>query len=141
MTTTRREFIRNAALIGTGVILYPDSGFASIHERSEFLQRIGVCTSVNNSKLFAQAGYSYIEEGVKGYLVPQLDEKAFEEKLKLANKSELPVEACNSFLPGKLKSVGPEAVHKEVLKFTETAFRRAEIAGIDTIVFGSGGSR
>jgi len=37
--------------------------------------------------------------------------------------------------------VGPEAAHPEILEFMETAFRRAQKAGVEYIVFGSGGSR
>ncbi|MGE4587138.1 MAG: sugar phosphate isomerase/epimerase family protein, partial [Mangrovibacterium sp.] len=49
--------------------------------------------------------------------------------------------ACNSFVPGNMKSVGSEAVHAEILVYMETAFRRAQKAGVKIIVFGSGGSR
>jgi len=40
-----------------------------------------------------------------------------------------------------MKSVGQEACHDSILKFAETAFRRAKKSGIKVIVFGSGGSR
>ncbi len=141
MTTTRREFIRNTALAGTGVMLHATSGFGRFRGSGRFLEKIGACTSVTNSKLFEEAGFSYIEEGVRSFLVPQEDERTFAEKLALARNASLPVEACNSFLPGELKCVGPDAVPDEILKFAATAFRRAETAGIKTIVFGSGASR
>jgi sugar phosphate isomerase/epimerase len=40
-----------------------------------------------------------------------------------------------------MKCVGQAAAHQEILKFGETSFRRAQIAGIKIIVFGSGGAR
>ncbi len=107
----------------------------------EFLTDIGVCTRVSNSELLANSGYSYIEEGVRNFLVPLESEEKFNELLELASKSKLPVLACNGFLPGDLKSVGEEAVHPEILEFAETAFRRAKMAGVKIIVFGSGASR
>ena len=54
---------------------------------------------------------------------------------------DLPVAAANGFLPGSLKSTGPEANHEGVLAFAETAFKRASRVGIRHIVFGSSGSR
>ncbi|HYW95456.1 MAG TPA: sugar phosphate isomerase/epimerase family protein [Bacteroidales bacterium] len=140
MTTTRRTFLKNSVLTGAGMFLYKGA-FGNRPEKKPFLEHIGVCTSVTNSPYLAEAGFSYIEEGVQGFLVPQLDEKAFEEKLKLAEDAVLPVEACNSFLPGEMKCTGPEAVPDQILKFAETAFRRAKIAGVNTIVFGSSRSR
>ncbi len=86
-------------------------------------------------------GYTYVEEGVSGFLMPTKSEEVFNELLEKAANSPLPVKACNSFIPGNLKSVGPDAVHEEILKFAETAFRRAQRAGVEIIVFGSGGSR
>ncbi len=141
MTTTRREFIRNASLIGTGLLVGGNRGFSMKSSSGGFLDRIGICTSITKSHTPAVAGYAYIEEGVRNFLIPQDDEAAFEKKRVLLQEAMLPVEACNSFLPGELKSVGPEAVHDEILKFAETAFRRASVAGVKTIVFGSGGSR
>lgn len=112
----------------------PTKGEAFIHE-------IGVCTSISNSELFATNGYAYIEETVGSFLMPLESEAEFEAILKKAQNSTIPVKACNSFIPGNLKSVGPESVHKDILEYMETAFRRAENIGIEIIVFGSGGSR
>jgi sugar phosphate isomerase/epimerase len=106
-----------------------------------FLTEIGVCTSVSNADTLAAHGYTYIEESVGGFLMPDKSEAEFDEKLQQARDAAIPVKACNSFIPGSLKSVGPEAVHPEILKYMETAFRRAQKAGIEYIVFGSGGSR
>ena len=78
---------------------------------------------------------------MRGFFVPADNESVFEQKLALLKESKLPVEACNSFLPGNLKCVGPAPLHEDILKFGETAFRRAQMAGVKTIVFGSGGAR
>lgn len=102
---------------------------------------IGVCTSTKNAGLLKDAGASYIEAGVRWFLVPDKGEEAFAENLALAKGCGLPIVAANGFLPGSLKSVGPEANHEGVLAFAETAFKRASRVGIKTIVFGSSGSR
>src|SRR5690606_8561176 len=49
--------------------------------------------------------------------------------------------ACNGFLPGELKAVGPDADHDGIIRYAERAFARAQQAGIGAIVFGSGNSR
>lgn len=106
-----------------------------------FLTEIGVCTSVSNADMLATHGYTFIEESVGRFLMPTQSEEEFVEVLQQAENAAIPVKACNSFIPGSLKSVGPDAVHSEILEFMETAFRRAQKAGVEYIVFGSGGSR
>ncbi len=139
MTTSRRSFIRSSIFAGTGIIISPAFGCKGSSGR--FLSEIGICTNISNWKILETGGYSYLEESVQGFLVPLEDETVFNEKLALLKQSALPVPALNSFIPGKLKSVGPEPMHEEILKYAETAFRRAQITGVKHIVFGSSGSR
>lgn len=110
-------------------------------EKTAFSPPIGVCTSMKNSHKLKAAGYAYIEEGVRRLLMPLKSEEEFEKKYAEFRKSALPVEACNSFIPRSLKSVGPDAAHDKILAYVETAFRRAKKIGVKRIVFGSGGSR
>jgi sugar phosphate isomerase/epimerase len=110
-------------------------------ENTAFSPRIGVCTQMKNSEKVKASGYAYIEESVGGLLMPQASEGKFEKKYAEFKKSGFPIEACNSFIPGSLKSVGPKAAHDEILSYVETAFRRAQKIGVKMIVFGSSGSR
>lgn len=110
-------------------------------KQKSFLTEIGVCASVSTAEMLAAHGYTYIEESVGRFLMPDKSEEEFNEKLQQARNAVIPVKACNSFIPGSLKSVGPQAVHPEILEYMETAFRRAQKAGVEYIVFGSGGSR
>lgn len=103
--------------------------------------QIGICTSYANGENMNKYGYSYIEEEVGKLLIPTKTEEEFNVLLEDALKSPIPIKACNVFIPGSLKSVGPNAVHSKILEFAETAFRRAQKAGVEIIVFGSGGSR
>jgi sugar phosphate isomerase/epimerase len=115
------------------------NGFSTVPE--DFKPELGVCTSLTNAEMLSTHGFSFIEESVGNFLMPMKSEEEFNEKLELALQLPIPIRACNSFIPGNLKSVGPDAVHDEILQFVETAFRRAQLAGIEVIVFGSGGSR
>jgi sugar phosphate isomerase/epimerase len=126
---------------GVSLCLRPFLASGIISVSGTFLERIGISTSITNSAILAAAGYSFVEENVRGFLVPAESDQVFESKLVLLKQSKLPVEACNSFLPGNLKCVGPAPSHEEILIFGETTFRRAQLAGVKTIVFGSGGAR
>ena len=141
MKTSRRDFMRFSAIAGVSLLIRPFNVFGIVSEARKFLERIGVSTGVSNNSILATAGYSFVEENVRGFLVPAEPDAVFEQKLALLKRSRLPVEACNSFLPGNLKCVGPSPAHEEILKFGETVFRRARMADIKTIVFGSGGAR
>ena len=74
-------------------------------------------------------------------LVPDGPDNAFEAKLSELGKSPLPVPACNGFIPGTLKAVGPQADPEGIVAYAGTALRRAGRAGVQTIVWGSGESR
>jgi len=102
---------------------------------------IGVCTSYTNADVLAKAGYSFIEEDVQSFLVPTKSEEDFEKILQDAKNAVLPIKSFIIFLPGNLKSVGPDAVHSEILNYAEIVFRRARKAGVGLVVLGSSGSR
>jgi sugar phosphate isomerase/epimerase len=141
MKISRRSFIRKSTCLSTGILISSYKALSLASEAGKFLERIGISTGIENNRILAAAGYLFVEENVRGFLVPAEDDSVFEQKLALLKESKLPVDACNSFLPGNLKCVGPATAHDEILKFGESAFRRARTAGIKTIVFGSGGAR
>lgn len=141
MKITRREFIQNTAFLGSGMAL-TGPAFAGIFSgMKKTFPQIGACTSVGNSALIENSGCTFIEEYVREFLIPDRSEEEFNTKLALARQSKLPVLACNSFFAREMKSVGPNAVPEAILAFAETAFRRAALAGVKMIVFGSGASR
>jgi sugar phosphate isomerase/epimerase len=141
MKKSRRDFLRLSALTGAAVYFRPFNVFSVASEAAKFLERIGVSTSLSNNGILAAAGYSFVEENARGFLVPSEADNVFEQKLAQLRESKLPLEACNSFLPPNLKCVGPAPLSEEILKFADTSFRRAQMAGIKTIVFGSSGAR
>jgi len=140
MKTSRRNFIKTSALIGGGLTI-SESLFARVARSVGSIPEIGICTGIDNYALAQKAGYAFLEEGVRGFLVPSEPESVFLPILEKAKKSPVPVTACNSFLPGNMKSVGPDQATGEILRFAEVAFKRAKSSGVKMIVFGSGGSR
>lgn len=137
--TSRRTFLKTSAYSGLFFLLKPDSFSPS--PDAAFLSDIGICAAATDHKLYKEAGCAYIEEGVGRFLSPEEPEEKFMERLAALKAAAIPIRACNGFLPGKLKAVGPETKHPEIGIYAETAFRRAAKAGIKTIVWGSGESR
>ena len=103
--------------------------------------KVGLCTSPENATLARDAGFDYIEGNVQGLLVAEQSDEFFAGHLKAARGAVLPITAANCFLPGTLKCVGPDVDEDRLVRYAETAFRRAQEAGIRLIVFGSGGAR
>jgi sugar phosphate isomerase/epimerase len=103
--------------------------------------KIGLCASVGQASLLAEAGFDYIEENVQKWLEPESPEEVFSAKLGTIRDAALPVQVANSFYPGAIKCTGPEIEMDRVLRYAASAFRRAKLSGIEFIVFGSGGSR
>lgn len=141
MNTSRRKFIRNSFFLGGGIAVSTSVIAGNFSLTRKFDWEIGVSIGFENSDLLKKFNYLFVEEGVKKFLAPAESEEVFLNNMKMAQKSSLPVRVCNSFLPSDLKCVGQNAVHPAILKFAETAFRRAQMAGVEIIVFGSGGSR
>lgn len=102
--------------------------------------RVGICTSP--AALASPIdGLDYIEGTVGELLCPRENEAAFAERLAAAGGAAAPVRAANGFLPGELKTTGPDVDAAAVDTFVHTALGRAQRMGVTVIVFGSGGSR
>jgi len=138
ITTTRTVHLLSIVLLSLGLLAL-SSCTAGQDPKTPPLW--GICTSVSNAEKMKAAGYSYVEEGVKRFLIPLEPDEKFKGKLKAAEKAPLKVYSYNSFVPGSLKSTGPKTDHDEILKYAETAFVRAQGLGSKIIVFGSCGSR
>ncbi len=106
------------------------------------IPEIGVVQSVENDSLLKSFGYRYLVENTSKFLSPRtVSDSEFMDKLKVIKESAVPLYACNIFIPGDLKVVGPAVDEAAVLAYVETVFARAQKAGIGMIIWGSGQSR
>lgn len=103
--------------------------------------KFGVCGGPEIGRIAKESGYDYFEWSVGGLLNPREEEEVFEAALEQAKAVGLPCPAVNVFMPAELKIVGPDVRHAALEGYVTTALRRAEIAGVERIVFGSGGAR
>lgn len=138
---SRRSFLKASAAGGIGLLAGRSALPSPSREASPFLSGIGICGSLDDAAVLQAAGCDFLEEGVRRFLIPEGPESQFESKLAELKKLSLPVPACNGFIPGTLKAVGPDANHAGILAYADTALRRAARAGVKIIVWGSGESR
>jgi sugar phosphate isomerase/epimerase len=103
--------------------------------------KFGVCGSPEIAVVAANAGFDYFEWSVQGFLQPQADSADFLKALEAVRAAPLPCPVCNCFLPGSLKIAGPDVNAAAIEVYVAVACERAAVAGVDTIVFGSGGAR
>lgn len=141
MGISRRSFIKHTAYAGVGISLTPWISASALEPPTKFLNDIGVCTSIDNHAILESAGCSYVEETVGRFLGPEKNEAEFAIQFAKLKESKIAVESVNSFIPAKLKTVGPDVNEEAVLAFVDTAFRRMKQSNIKLVVLGSSGSR
>lgn len=101
----------------------------------------GVCVGPEHAALAARLGYDFFEMTVGGLLKPAEAEEAFAAVLAEVRRAPIPCPVVNCFVPGNLPIVGPQVDLGALERHVRTVCRRGQAAGLDTIVFGSGGAR
>ncbi|KAA2240068.1 sugar phosphate isomerase/epimerase [Chitinophaga agrisoli] len=112
-----------------------------LQSNAQKLPSIGVCSSYKNDSIFGKAGYIYIEEGVSRLLSPVVNDAQFASQAADIKQTRCKVQTCNGFIPGTIKIVGPQVDEARVLGYVDTVMQRAQKAGIQLIVLGSGDAR
>ena len=100
-----------------------------------------VCAKLSDYPAVSAAGYDYLEIDVSSFLAPGKNDSTFLTNLEQMKQLNVKIISCINFIPGDMKITGPETRHDEILAWAEIAFRRAQMAGIQRIVFGSGTAR
>ena len=103
--------------------------------------QFGVCGDMGLAAIAAKASYDYGEWSVAAVLKPRESEDAFRASHDALRRVALPYPVLNCFVPGDLKVTGPDVDQPALEDFVTTSMMRAEAAGVETIVFGSGGAR
>lgn len=103
--------------------------------------QFGVCGDPSMAAVAARASCDYAEWGVAALLQPREPEEAFHASLERGRAADLTYPVLNGFLPGDLKVTGPEVDASALQAYVETTMDRAERAGVQVIVFGSGSAR
>ncbi len=103
--------------------------------------KFGVCGDLGLAAIAAKASYDFGEGKVSDVLMPREPEDAFRASCAARSSAALSFPVLNCFVPGDLKITGPEVDRRALEDFVATCMARAEVAGVEIIVFGSGGAR
>jgi sugar phosphate isomerase/epimerase len=118
------------------------AGLTSQGQMNLVAPEIGVVQDFENDSLLLASGFHYLVESTPKILSPRnVSDQEFQTRLQTIKNLQVPIYACNLFIPGDLKVVGPNVDEKAVLDFVEIVLRRAQAAGLTLITWGSGGSR
>ena len=101
----------------------------------------GVCGDIRTAAVAAAVGYDFAEWTVDAVLSPREPESVFQEALSKIRTADLRYPVLNCFVPGDLKITGADTDPAALREFVTTALGRAGEAGVQVIVFGSGGAR
>jgi len=106
--------------------------------------KFGVCAGYQEVATLQARPFDYLEENVQRFLVPEQPQERFEEILREVQSLGLPIEACNSMLPGDMLLIATPLQHVDTVRlerYIKTMLQRAEQVGVRVIVFGSGQAR
>ncbi len=106
------------------------------------IPEIGIVNDMEQDSMLYAAGYRSLSESISKCFSPKnLTDTQFTEKLKAIQKLRTRMVACNLFIPGEMKLVGPDLDEGSILVYTEQVFQRCQKAKVGLIVWGSGGAR
>jgi len=103
---------------------------------------IGIVQNIENDSLLQRYGYRYLVESVGKLISPRtVTDEQFQSNVLKIKDLRVPMYAFNIFIPGELKIVGPDVNEAALLTYVEKVFQRCQAAGVNRIIWGSGGSR
>ncbi len=103
--------------------------------------QFGVCGGADIATPAAGAGYDYFESSVGALLKPLEDREAFASALLAHKSAPLRCPVVNCFVPASHPITGPNVDMAKLKDYVTTVFERGQEAGVEVIVFGSGGAR
>ncbi|MBB4077762.1 sugar phosphate isomerase/epimerase [Lewinella aquimaris] len=106
------------------------------------IPEVGIVNDLENDSLIGSLGFGWLTEATPKILSPRtVSDEEFATLLPKIKSLQVPLYACNIFIPRELKVVGPDVDEAAVLEYVEIVFQRARAAGLSLITWGSGGSR
>lgn len=103
---------------------------------------VGIVMDNSRDSLLYAAGYRHIVESLVKYFSPlTVDDATFAKNVESFSRMKTKIYALNIFMPGDMKLVGPDVNEEAILSYVRGAFERCKRAGINLIIWGSGGAR
>ena len=101
----------------------------------------GVCGDAKIAEVAIRESYDFAEWSVPALLKPREGDDAFSATLDDLRAAGLHYPVANCFVPGNLKITGSEVDNSALQAYVTITMKRARRAGVEVIVFGSGGAR
>jgi sugar phosphate isomerase/epimerase len=103
---------------------------------------IGIVQDLEQDSLLQASGYRFLSESIAKCFSPKnVSDQQFRRMLYTIKRLKTKLVACNFFIPGELKLVGPDVHEAAILSYAEVVFQRSREAGLKLIIWGSGGAR
>ncbi len=103
--------------------------------------QFGVCGDMTIAAVAACKSYEFAEWSVPALLKPRESGAVFQASFDAICAAGLHYPVANCFVPADLKITGPEVDSSALQAYAATVMERAEMAGVEVVVFGSGGAR
>jgi sugar phosphate isomerase/epimerase len=104
------------------------------------MPQFGICVPVEESAAAKAAGWDFVEENIQNFLKGLVGDGQWDGPARLS-KAALPVPAANSMVPASLKITGDAVDFEKLQQYMAAVTRRAKVAGMKILVFGSAGAR
>ena len=105
------------------VVLFIFHGIPTLGQIPE----IGIVQDMEQDSLLQASGYPSLSESISKCFSPKnLTDAQFKEKLLAIQKLKTRMVACNLFIPGDMKLVGPTVDETAILKYAEVVFQRCQ---------------
>jgi sugar phosphate isomerase/epimerase len=106
--------------------------------------KFGICASFREVALLNTRPFDFLEENIQRFLVPEQPQAVFDDLLREARRLSLSPEVANTFFPSDLFLIDTATRRRDaprLERYVKTTLQRAEQAGIQVLVFGSGLAR
>jgi sugar phosphate isomerase/epimerase len=124
------------------IIIFLLPTISQAQPKSVAMPSIGIIYEAEKDSLLFASGYRFLEESIGRSFSPiTLDWIKFQQRLLILKQTRCTVYACNLFVPGRLKLVGPGLDQQAVSDYVDTVMRRCKLAGVKVVVLGSGEAR
>ncbi len=103
--------------------------------------KLGCCGSLDQAAEIKAAGFTFLEVNVQSVLKGETPGDVWDKTRPDPATFALPIPAANCLVPGSLPIVGPNRDMAKLQHYMEHVAKRAQLLGLKTLVFGSGGAR
>lgn len=103
--------------------------------------KLGCCGSFDKAAEIKAAGFTFLELNVQGVLKGDMSSEEWDKTRPDPATFVLPTPAANGLVPATLPIVGPDRDMTKLQDYMQRVAKRAQLLGLQSLVFGSGGAR